>query len=153
VIENKSNSIVELEEPQIIDNKIKVNLGMHTKGDNIKYKIVVKNDSDDDFELDNNSLNIDSKYIDYKVTSDDNSNIIKANTSKIIYLEVEYEKEVPEEEFETGVFNDKQNFIVNISNDDKNDKPNPSTGYLLTKTIVTLILLFMIFVHIYQKMA
>lgn len=72
----------------------------------IQYKVLVKNDSSDDFQLNNKSLSIESDYIDYSISSSDNSNIIKANSSKTVYLKVEYKKEVPQEAFSSGSFSD-----------------------------------------------
>ncbi len=38
---------------------------MSEVGDNIKYKLIIENDSNDDYKLDENSLNVESYYMDY----------------------------------------------------------------------------------------
>lgn len=63
---------------------------MSKVGDNIKYKFVIKNDSLEDYEIDKTSLNINSDYINYSFETNDNSNIVRANSSKNVTLIVEY---------------------------------------------------------------
>ena len=62
-VESKSDNVEELEEAKASDKNINLNLSMSNLGDNIKYKIVVKNDSNEDYELDKNSFNLSSDYI------------------------------------------------------------------------------------------
>ena len=76
-IESKSDSVEELDEATASGKNINLNLSMSKVGDNIKYKIIVKNDSNEDYELDKTSLKINSDYIDYVIESEDNSSIIK----------------------------------------------------------------------------
>ena len=78
-IKDKSEQANEIEEATATGKKINLNLSMSNVGDNIEYKIVVKNASNDDYELDKKSFDINSNYIDYKFSSEDNSNIVKAN--------------------------------------------------------------------------
>ena len=129
-LKEKSDNVEELNEATANGNNIILNLSMSEVGDNIKYKIAVKNDSNEDYELDKNSFNIRSEYIDYVLESNDNSNIIKKNSSKVIYLKVEYKNEVPEDKFESGSFNDNQVMIVNLStgNTVLDTLKNPNTG-------------------------
>ena len=67
----KNENTRELEEPKINGKNLILNLVMAEVGDKIEYKIVVKNDSNDNFKLDNNSLILDSNYIDYSLESED----------------------------------------------------------------------------------
>lgn len=47
---------------------------MSEVGDTIKYKLIIANDSNDDYKLDENSLNVESYYMDYTFELEDNSN-------------------------------------------------------------------------------
>ena len=94
---------------------INLNLSMNDIGDSIEYQMIIKNTSDKDYELDKNSLNISSDYIEYSFESEDKSSIIKANTDKRVDLKVEYVKEVPEDIFESGVYSDNKSMVVNLS--------------------------------------
>ena len=52
---------------------------------------------------------------DYIFETEDNSNIIKAKSSKVVYLNVKYAKEIPEEEYESGSFNDDKTMTLSLS--------------------------------------
>ena len=145
-VESKSDSVEELDEASASGKNINLNLSMSEVGDNINYKIIVKNDSNDDYELDKNSFNISSDYIGYILEAEDNSNIVKANSSKTMYLKFEYKTEVPEEEFESGTYNDNKTMTVNLSTGDTTNVPdtikNPNTGvqsYILVLIIILIL--------------
>ena len=85
---DKTNNVEEIEEASKEGKNIKLNLSMSDVGDYIKYKLIIKNDSNEDYKLAEKSLNIESDYMNYSFELEDNSDIIKANSSKIIYLKV-----------------------------------------------------------------
>ncbi len=147
-VESKSDNTEEIEEASASGKNINLNLSMSEVGDDIEYKIIVKNNSNEDYELDKNSINISSDYIDYTLKLNDNSNIVKANSSKTVYLKVEYKNEVPEEAFESGTYSDNKTMTVNLSTSDKiNDLDtlkNPNTGVQSYIIILTLILIISI---------
>ena len=95
----KSEYTEELTEATIDNNKINLDLKMYDVGDYIEYTLKVKNESDENFYFDENSLNIKSNYFDYSLSYKDNSNKIEPNTEKTIYLKVQYKKEVEKERF------------------------------------------------------
>ena len=104
-IENKTDNVKELNEATASGKNISLTLSMSEVGDNIEYKFVVRNDSNEEYEIDENSFNLNSDYIDYSFETEDNSNIIKPNSSKNIHLIVEYKNKVPSEEFAAGKYN------------------------------------------------
>ena len=144
-IDNKSDNITELDTATVSGKNINLNLSMSEVGDNITYKIIVKNDSDEDYELDNSNLNINSEYIDYSLEFEDNTNIIKANSNKIILLKVVYKNGVPEESFVSGAFNDNKTIKLNLSTNNstniQNLLKNPNTGNLYLLIIVLLFII------------
>lgn len=108
---------------------VNLDLGMSEVGDNVKYKIVVKNDSDDDYEIDEGNFNISNNYIKYTLESDTESNIVPGKSTKIMYLKVQYDKEVPSESFdENGSYKENQSMVVNLSNDKEDVTPTPSAS-------------------------
>lgn len=151
-IKEKTN-VEEITEATANEKNLNLNLFMSNVGDSITYKIVVKNDSNKDYELDKNSFNIRSEYIDYVLESNDNSNIIKKNSSKVIYLKVEYKNEVPEDKFESGTFNDNKSMIVTLSTGDTvlGTLKNPNTGNSLLFLSLLLIVSGVSFI-IFRKM-
>ena len=105
-IENKSDNVIEVDKATASGKKISLNLSMSEVGDNIEYKIIVKNDSNEAYLLDKNSFNVSSNYVKYTFETEDDSNIVKANSSKEVYLKVYYTNEIPEDDFEVGTYND-----------------------------------------------
>ena len=103
---DQSNNVEEKVEATASGKNINLNLGMSDVGDNIRYRIIIKNDSNNDYLLDKNSVKVSSNYIDYTIESSDNSNIIKARTAKAVYLNVQYSSPVPADAYQNGVFND-----------------------------------------------
>ena len=145
-IEDKSDNVEELEEVATNGKNIKYNLSMSNVGDNIIYKVTVKNDSDEDYEIDNNLFNTGSKFINYSIESDNNSNVIKRNSIKTIYLKIEYSKEISNLELNEGKFSEENNFALNISNSRASNTfdtiNNPKTKRI-TYIIWIIVLLFL----------
>jgi len=117
-VESKSGNVEELDEATANGKNINLNLYMSNVGDNITYKIAIENSSDNDFELDNNSFNINSDYVEYTLYSEDDTNIVKANSNKEFFLNVNYTNEVPDEVFESGSYNDNKSMTLKLSTED-----------------------------------
>lgn len=128
---DQANNTDELEDATAEDKNINLNLGMSNVGDNIRYRIIITNDSNDDYVLDKNSVSISSDYVDYSIESSDNSNIVKAKTSKAVYLNVQYKNPVPTDAYENGKFNDKVTMKVNLSSEEKITNPNTGVVYII----------------------
>lgn len=154
-IEEKSDNVEELDEATANRKNINLNLSMSDVGDTIVYKIIVKNDSDEDYQFDKNSISINSDYIDYSMESDDDYTIIKANETKEIYLRVEYNNEVPEEKFSNGAFNENKEMVVNLSTGNTISVPdtlkNPNTGVQSYIIILSLLLIISIASYIFLR--
>ena len=116
-IKEKTDNVTEVEQPIIEGKKIKVNLKVMEVNDSIEYKITIKNDSNEDYELGKNSLNVNSDYIEYTLKTADDGLIVKSGETKDVYLKVQYKNEVPDNEFSDGKFNDNKSFVLNLSND------------------------------------
>lgn len=125
-LDSKSNTVSELTPATASGKNVNLDLSMAKQGDNAEYSIVVKNDSDEDFELDSNSLGIKSNYVTYTLDAG-NDPIVKANSTKTVLLRVEYSHTVPANEYKSGVYRDNKDLVVNLSNG-RQLLSNPSTG-------------------------
>ena len=148
-VEEKSENIKELEQPVIEGKKIKVNLRMLEVGDAIEYKLSLKNDSNEDYELDQNTFTSDSPYIEYHVHTSDNSLVIKKGQTKEVYLRVQYQNEVPEASFTEGKFQDNKSFSLNLSN--LKTGSNPPTGNRFLVMLIIVLLSFSILFYLYME--
>ena len=126
----KNGEVVEKSPPSVEGRQINLDLKMINVDDFIEYKMVVKNDSGEDYELDKTSLSADSDYIVYSLESIEDSTIIKAGESKEVMLRVRYKNEVEENSFVNGVYRDNKNLVVNLASDNSSASTlkNPNTG-------------------------
>ena len=147
-VDKATGNVEELEDATAKDKKVNLNLRMSTKDDEILYKVVLKNDSEDDYEINKNSIKLSSDYIDYSLESDDN-NIVKAKSTRTIYLRVKYKTEVDPSKFVNGEYQDEITMKVNLQSDDT--PANPNTGEDLTILIFVLILLIGLAVLLFGK--
>ena len=145
-VDDKSTNVEELNEANVEEKDVNLNLNMSNVGDNIKYRIIIKNDSNDDYLLNKNSIKVSSDYIDYSIESSDNNNVVKAKTAKAFYLNVLYKNQVPDNVFENDSFNDNVTMKLNLSS---GNVENPNTGIkyfvFILFVITTMIVMFFIF--------
>ena len=71
-----------IDDPSFKDRNIKLNLKMYDVGDSITYDMTIKNDSDEDYMIDEDTFKTDSEYIEYTLKTKDNTNVVKANSTK-----------------------------------------------------------------------
>ena len=132
-----SDNTIENNEPAIKGMGVKFDLEMKDVGDFIVYEMTIDNDSNSDYVLDKNSIDIDSNYIDYTLETKDTTNIVKANSKSKVILTIRYKNEVPNELLENGSYVDNQ--IINV--DLLDGLVNPKTGQSFV-FIIILIFLF-----------
>lgn len=129
------------------DKSINLDLKMNAVNDNIQYKVLLVNESDEDYILDKNSLSVGNEYFNYSFETN-NSNVIKAKSSKELILNVQYKKEVPSAMFEGNIYRDNNSMQLNLNSEDR--IPNPNTG-LKYGLIVLIILLIPVLFLVIRK--
>jgi hypothetical protein len=72
---------------------------MYDVDDSIEYKMVIKNECDVDYEINTSNFKELSKFLDYTLTSEDNSKTIKSGESKSFILKVVYSHELSDSDF------------------------------------------------------
>ena len=87
-LEETQGNVEETTTPTTTNNQVNLGLKMNVIDDTITYKLVIKNTSNQDYTFDKNSLS--TKYLNYGINYEDNSDIVKAGESKTIYLTVNY---------------------------------------------------------------
>ena len=109
------------------NNKINLNTKMNVIGDNITYKVVIKNTSSTDYTFDKNTLTKD--YLSYDITYEDNSNIIKPNEEKVIYLRLSYDNKPEVESLVNGVLKENNEISFNLTKETVMFDFNPMNGF------------------------
>ena len=138
-IEEKNSNTKELEEVTSTGKNIKLHLSMNEIGDNITYKMKIKNDSSEDYQLGENTFNTETDYIDYSIETEDKDNIIKAQTTETAYLRVEYKNEIPSELIENDSYKENKTITLNASDNGINN-PNTKRNIIILSLIILLII-------------
>ena len=115
VLEDSNGNAVEKNKASIEDGNINLDLSMFDVGDSITYKMLIRNDSNDNLEINEDSFNISSSnYIKYSL-NDEDSVLVRAKSTKPIYLKVEYENEIPESDLEDGSYKEQKDLTLGLS--------------------------------------
>lgn len=137
-VEGKANETAD----STIDNQlIKLNLKFKAVGDKAIYKVLLKNNSEEEFKLNEDKIYTNSKYIDCNLKSLDNSKIIGSKKEKEVLLTIEYTTPIKDELFENYEYRLDEEVTINLYNN-KTTNPVTSTGII---SIVFIILLLVIF--------
>ena len=156
VLDSTQGNIEQTSEPSTDNNSINLGLKANVIDDNATYKVVIKNTSNQDYTFDQSSLSTD--YLNYDITYEDNSDIVKAGESKTIYLKVHYATKPSAESLNNGTVTTQPKVTFNlqkeeevktiieevvnaITNPNTNDKVLIYLGVLVISLIVTIVLL------------
>ena len=148
----KSDTAEELEQPKIDGLKLGFKLKFRKQNDFIKYKFILKNNSDKDYEIDNQTTFNEKKYLRYDYEIENNNKILKAKEELIVNVIITYVKELEENEFENGFYKETNFVSLELVNDNQTidnpiikmvTNPDTSTGYIII-TILALILSILI---------
>ena len=155
-LDSTQGNIEQTSEPSTDNNSINLGLKTNVIDDNATYKIVIKNTSNQDYTFDKSSLSTD--YLNYDITYEDDSDIVKAGKSKTIYLKVHYATKPTTESLTNGVVTTQPKVTFNLQKDEEvktvieevvNAITNPNTndkvliylGILIISLILTIVLL------------
>lgn len=156
VYANNSVSITNIEVDDISDNTIinniptinglsfSMDVTFFEVNDFIKYKIEIENDTNEDVTLNNNKLFDTNDHIEYTFSVEGDS-IIKAKSTKIMYVTIKYNKEIDSSELNSnGNYNHNNIMQLNIAN----VIDNPKTGH--SNLILSIVSMIMICFGIYM---
>ncbi len=132
------------ESAEIVDNIIKLDAKLFEVNDYIKYKVVIKNDSDEDYKI-NGPISNSDNTISYQIVSEDNSNIIKKNETKEVYLIVTYTNKVGASSFQNGEYNSVEPVIIQFMRDEELINPKTSSDSLWFIMIIFLLGIILIY--------
>ena len=149
-LEKTEGTAVELNEAKIENSSIKLDLKFKSLGDTAIYKVLLKNESNEDYIINKDIIQNNSKYINSTVTTKDNSRILGSNKEKEVLLMVEYNKRVDDELFENNEYKLDEEMLINLINN-KTNNPLTSTG--ITTLIIILIITILFTIYKKKKMA
>lgn len=142
-ISEKSDKVVEVKPPQFEDKKLTINVKFKEVGDSITYKLLIKNDSKEDFEL-GEEIDKETDYIEYKVKS--GSGIIKAGKEKEFYVQITYKKKVEAKSFDQGKYLENASIPFDLSSNLETSVINSNNQnnviFIIISVMVILVTLF-----------
>ncbi len=136
----RSDTVTELNNANIQNQNINLNLSMAKEGDTIEYKIVIKNDSKDVYVFNKNNINVKSNYLEYNINSEDGSNLVKAKSSKVFIMSINYKNKLSNNDYESGIYKENRDIKISLSN----NKSNPNTSPNIMIIIIFLLLILAI---------
>ena len=142
-LEDKSEKTTELSSPTINGLKIGFDLSFCDVGDYAKYEVVVNNNTNKEYELNDETKFSSSNYIEYKYEFKEQTNRIKANSKVTLYITVTYKNFVPEDKLTDGKYIENNEMAITLSNE---DNPNTFNNYiyliiiLLTVIVISLLI-------------
>ncbi len=155
--------------PTFEDRTINLNLKMYDVNDSITYDLVIKNDSEEDYMIDEDTFKTDSEYIEYTLKTNDNTNVVKAKNSKEVSLIVTYKKEVEDDKLTNNKFNASNTLKLSLNTSEKEQSldiittdnikesldpqgvKNPVTSVSSMLLISTILLTTILIIHILIK--
>ncbi len=141
---DKTDGIEAEEKPEFENLKINFNLNFSKVDEFVKYKVIVENSADKDYEIDDTTSFSDGEYIKYEF-SYDGEKIVKSKGTKEFFITISYNKRVPLSEYVDGKFKEKNSMTINLSNETEEKNPYTSTlPYIVVILAIISIILFVI---------
>ena len=154
---NTTGNVMESNDASIEGKKINLDLKMYNPGDSIEYTIVLNNVSNEEYYFDEDTLKHNTEYINYEFIYNDDSNIIKPNSTKEVTIIITYNNKVPIEKLSNGILNDTNTVVFNLSNKEtineviKKIIDNPNTSDKLIMVIILLFISYLLITSIRKK--
>lgn len=139
-INKKNGSVEEVSKPLINNQKLSFNLIMYNVGDYVEYNVRLKNNSKENYYINEDTIVEKSNNIKYKIDYDD-TNILKPNNSKTIRIKIIYNKAYDKKMFKSGKYHSNTSSILNISNNIPFLNPNTASNYVSIFALISIVIL------------
>ena len=142
-IEEKTDGVTINNEASYEGLKVNFDVAFSNVDDFIRYKVIVNNSTDKDYQITSNTDNLNkSEFIKYFIHFDSNDSIIKAGSEKSFFITIMYIKEVDSNNFFNGLFREDNTISLDVSTNE--ELVNPQTGQSMV--LLLLIILFVIII-------
>lgn len=120
-----TTNAIEKSSPVIDGLSINLDVQFREVNNYIKYKLIIKNNTNEEYELKEDTSFLNNENITYKYYKEGK---IKPNSENIIYLVVSYNQEVEESKFVENKYTEENKAILEIVDDSGEIIKNPKTG-------------------------
>ena len=140
------------------DKTMNFNLKMIEVGDSITYNITIKNDSNEDYMIEEKSFKLDNDYIEYILKYSNGTNVVKATSTSTLTITIKYKKEVEDSLLVDGKYNNQSTVKMSLNTSAKEQKiefittdktkniDNPITSTYNIKLIIVIAIITLIII-------
>ena len=114
VLKNISPNTVILKDAEFEKDEFQLDLQMFEVGDFIEYQFTIYNYTNKDYKIKTNSFNKTINSVQYKILSNDNSYIVKSNSSKNFIVRVSYVEEVSSKDYSLNEYDASSKITLDI---------------------------------------
>ncbi len=146
---SKDDNVLVNSEPTFSGLEMNYDIAFKKVGDSIKYKVLIKNDTSNDYKISSETSFSKSNYLKYEYEVSD---ILKANSSIEVLVTITYNKEIVDSEFVNERYDETNKAVVKLLTLD-NEEVNPKTtsGAMLILLLVIVFVLYMGLVILVNK--
>ena len=144
----KSDYVEILEEPTFEGLKLNFNIEFSYVNDYAKYLVTITNNSSKDYEIDSTTQFNKGEYIGYYFELEKDNEILKAGETREVVLGIAYVSEVPNDKLVDGKYEEKNNAVIVLKNDDQVVNPYTSS---IPIAIIALAIIALVILLISQK--
>ena len=137
---------VELSEPKVDGQKINFDIKFSKLNDSIEYKLLLKNNSNEDYQIDENSISYDNDNVSF-ILDYGESSVLGVKEEKEVSLIIKYDKKVDDSLFKDNEFKVDKELTFSLI---KNQQDNPLTKngiFVVIVLILSLILMVVIYIN------
>ena len=128
---------------------VNFDLSFTNLNDYAKYKVVINNPTNTEYEIEKETDFTTSEYVQYTYSYEGESKVLKANSKITMYITLTYKKEVPAESLQEGKYVETNKLTVNLSNGTTNPKTADASTIVLS--VLTLMLIGSLVIYKYTN--
>ena len=133
---------------------VSYDLSFHQVGDSVTYIATVQNSDKESYKIANKNSFSPSGYMTYEFKFTDNTNVIKSNETKEMYITIKYNKEVPIEKLVNGEYKEQNQMnLVLVNNNGQIPNPNTNSTILFILLICSLLIISIVLFKKHKKVS
>jgi len=148
-MDSKSADAIELSKPSFEDLDMNLDVSLKKVGDYVKYKVIIKNNSDINYELKNTKTFAERDFVKY--TYESKKTKLSANDTLEILVTIEYSKEVAPGSYIQDKYSDSNEAIIELLGISEQVNPKTSTNVIMFIVLFGALIVFVLSVIMMKK--
>ena len=144
----------EINPPTFNGLQVNYNLSFNTVGDSVTYIATVKNSDKEEYKIENKNSFSPSGYMTYEFKFSDNTNTIKADETKDMYITIKYTKAVPADKLVNGEYKEQNQMnLILVNSNGQIQNPNTKSTIFFILFIVSLLIISIVLFKNHKKVS